>query len=721
MRTDSKRRKPDSTGITAVRAIPKRGRPGADSNDLVTSTAQGKSLLERAHALFGEDPAFWGRYFKGPGNPSSEQYQADEENEPLRKRGIRVLPIARQTKEVGGTENQGRKAAIANADAIIEAFGAEYLKGLGGGFYVFLDVEPSHPMSRQYYTGWAESLITHSRDELGGKAGFQPCVYLNCSDKTTCKAIEAALKNGVPCLGVWIARYPISHSYTTCVSPQDWDEDLIRPETPLTPPILAWQYVGDCYGPNEHKAGPLDGNQVNPDPAIQDALLEHLILPTTKAMLHATSTVRSDWKDILATADIEQTLARAQEGLGRKTIYKLGEGGYASDIPEPLTPKCDCSGFVCWAIGVSRELPPKSDHWLYTNSIWEGGGDVGSNLFHRVDAKAAIPGDLYVYPSDSSHSYGHIGLIVEVEDGKPTQLLHCSKSNYTQTKDAVRITSPDVIAGNPKSRIMRIDFDRLRQVAGVKAAKGIAQAPEIPLLIEVAGCDRELVDTLEERIYTEHGPVDRPVPVYRLRGKSGYFFRAKMSVDVDGSPKAYHPYNDAIALDYKGNASSDSKRYIQGVLHNGKTGEGPNPGYYVSATSIQDGDAWKCDSYVDGENIPYIVFPSGWEDLKLRNAGIVVNLRNGLYTPTMFADTNPRVGEASYKVATTLGLKNPSPKDGGDEDDNYVYLLFPGPKVPREKQAPFWRYENIATVALKAFEAWGGIAQVQACFGAPRL
>jgi hypothetical protein len=42
------------------------GEPGADSSDLVTSIFHGKSLLDLAKDLFGKDPVFWGRYFKGP-------------------------------------------------------------------------------------------------------------------------------------------------------------------------------------------------------------------------------------------------------------------------------------------------------------------------------------------------------------------------------------------------------------------------------------------------------------------------------------------------------------------------------------------------------------------------------------------------------------------------------------------------------------------------------
>jgi hypothetical protein len=387
----------------------------------------------------------------------------------------------------------------------------------------------------------------------------------------------------------------------------------------------------------------------------------------------------------------------------------------------PLSAKCDCSGFVCWSIGVPRECPPGSDHWLFTDNIWAGGGDVGSALFHRVDPAAATPGDLYVYPHDHSHSFGHIGIVTETSSGHPTRMIHCSHGNYSVTRDAVRVTAPNVISGNPQSRIMRPDYDAIRRVCGVAATAGISVTPEPRAMGTAAAvapsCNRRTIDTLTERIYLGHGHhEDRHIPIYELPAKTGYFYKAKMSVDVDGCPKAYHPTNDAIALDYLANASKESKRYIQGVMRNGHTGIGPNHGYFVSATSLQQGPDWDCGSYVDGHEIPYVVFPAEFHDARVGDAAVVINLRNWDFTHAIFADTNSQVGEASYKVATTFGMPNPSPKNGGDDHDNYVYLIFPGVQIPRAGNSPFWPNDKIRGTALQAFTAWGGIEQVKACF-----
>ena len=79
--------------------------------------------------------------------------------QPLRDRGIRVLPIARQTLHVNGSQVQGSADAGANADDLIMTFGADYLATQGGQFLLFLDVEGAPALSADYYFGWATALI----------------------------------------------------------------------------------------------------------------------------------------------------------------------------------------------------------------------------------------------------------------------------------------------------------------------------------------------------------------------------------------------------------------------------------------------------------------------------------------------------------------------------------------------------------------------------------
>lgn len=168
------------------------------------------------------------------------------------------------------------------------------------------------------------------------------------------------------------------------------------------------------------------------------------------------------WKDLLQTVSSDQTLQRANSALGLNTIYKLGKGGF--DPTKPMTPSCDCSGFVAWAIGIPRELPPGSDKWLSTDSYWSGGTPVKDGLFTQINLQEAAPGDLLVYPDSGQHQ-GHIGIITQVDHNLPTYVIHCSLGNYNNYHDAIRITGPGVfLASNHPTRAVRINYDALKEL-----------------------------------------------------------------------------------------------------------------------------------------------------------------------------------------------------------------------------------------------------------------
>jgi hypothetical protein len=174
------------------------------------------------------------------------------------------------------------------------------------------------------------------------------------------------------------------------------------------------------------------------------------------------------WKDLLKTANTQQSLARARTGLEETTIYDVGAGGF--DPTTPLTKRCDCSGFVSWAIGIPRDFPPGSNRWLDTDAYWNGGGDAakaaGFPLLHDVGTADAQPGDLIVYPKKPGH-LGHIGVISDVKDNGKLLVIHCSKGNFTNFGDATRETDSHVWDIQAKTRIKRLDYDALRKYAGV--------------------------------------------------------------------------------------------------------------------------------------------------------------------------------------------------------------------------------------------------------------
>lgn len=168
------------------------------------------------------------------------------------------------------------------------------------------------------------------------------------------------------------------------------------------------------------------------------------------------------WKDSLAGASRERTLKRARASVNRGTSYTLGKGGM--NPIKQLTRTCDCSGFVAWAMSIPRELPPRSNKWLQTTTYWEGGGNVGRNLFIEARNGEAEPGDLYVYPDfhDGTRTrQGHMGIISEVKDGEPVNVIHCSTSN-DKNGDAIQETGPDIFKRKTKTRIMTVDYNALR-------------------------------------------------------------------------------------------------------------------------------------------------------------------------------------------------------------------------------------------------------------------
>jgi hypothetical protein len=248
------------------------GLAGADSSTPVTA-----SLIQEATQLFGESPAFWGRYFTSPTTTGTVEYRHAEENGVLASAGILLLPIARQTMNVAGTAQQGAEDARGNVDDLFDTFGTQYLAAQGGEFFLFLDVEGnpsagSPSLSQSYYTGWAERLVRYSRRRSNHAVTILPGLYARQDDDPTWNALTAACASaasdaGVACHGVWVARY-----YTGSCEMTDWDDSIVIPAVELPCDVLLWQYAENCCG------GAIDCNQTNPGLDIQTVLLKRLIL-----------------------------------------------------------------------------------------------------------------------------------------------------------------------------------------------------------------------------------------------------------------------------------------------------------------------------------------------------------------------------------------------------------------------------------------------------------
>jgi hypothetical protein len=246
------------------------GLAGLDS----TSPA-GSTILSQATSTFGAAPSFWGRYFHAPGQidyagvVDSTNYSATE-SQFLNSNGIRVLPIARQTRAVGTDQATGRAHAALNVQALFEAFAPSYLYGADPDVLMFLDVEQGTPLSQGYYSGWSDELVKQGSARSSGTVNLHPAIYMGQANTASAAALNAAVSSGSICAGVWIARY----WNNTCAPPADWDDTLVTPNGGLPCPILAWQYADAC--------GSFDCSQANP--AHQDILISRLVLPPSNAV-----------------------------------------------------------------------------------------------------------------------------------------------------------------------------------------------------------------------------------------------------------------------------------------------------------------------------------------------------------------------------------------------------------------------------------------------------
>lgn len=174
--------------------------------------------------------------------------------------------------------------------------------------------------------------------------------------------------------------------------------------------------------------------------------------------------------------------------------------------------------------------------------------------------------------------------------------------------------------------------------------------------------------------------------VYKHNPSGAIMFRAKLTIDADGSPRAYGPNNSG--LDYTANAGSPGNWW--GVVTNNSgnpiiQGSGsPYPGMYVSTTSLIN-TAYAATSpfrYVNSEAIPFFVLPNAVKTLgniQLGDIGYVYNTVTGLGCYAIFADGGPagKLGEASIYLANQIGV-NSNARTGGTSQGIIDYVVFPG-------------------------------------------
>jgi len=209
------------------------------------------------------------------------------------------------------------------------------------------------------------------------------------------------------------------------------------------------------------------------------------------------------------------------------------------------------------------------------------------------------------------------------------------------------------------------------------------------------------------------------IAVWRLSGGSAFFFVAGMTIDADGSPRAYHP--DNTGLDDLQNARGDGG-WAGIVLRDGEPvvqgPADPAPGFYVSQTTLEDWSKNATDPgrYVDSEKIPFIVLPGSIARMAGARVGdfaMVRNLRNGRSSAAIFADMGPDLGEGSIALARVLGI-NPDARRGGTYR-GVLYVVFPhsGNRRPRP-------LEEINNIAAHLLSDCGGFDRITCSLGAAK-
>jgi hypothetical protein len=250
---------PPGEAMPSGRPAPAAGRYlGVDSLAPVTPAA-----VTLAEQLLGEKPLFWGRYFSTPTTGGSGEYRHNTESATLRVEKIRLLPIARQTKHVAGSEADGEGDGRANAADLVATFGHDSLVEQGE-LFLFLDVEGEPSLSADYYRGWCKGLAS-----VAPAIMIRPCVYANKADGRTWAALNNAAATGAPCHGLWVAHWPSP----TGPRPPAWSARDTTPEPGVSAHVLLWQYAGNAGG------GRLDCSQANPALDLENVLLRYLILP----------------------------------------------------------------------------------------------------------------------------------------------------------------------------------------------------------------------------------------------------------------------------------------------------------------------------------------------------------------------------------------------------------------------------------------------------------
>jgi hypothetical protein len=233
-----------------------------------------------------------------------------------------------------------------------------------------------------------------------------------------------------------------------------------------------------------------------------------------------------------APSSLDELLQRAESQKGLGIEYRLGGGAVraARRTCADATNTCDCSAFVCWALGIDKQgsypylVPPgkpveTGNQWYGTDNIWNDAVHLEVGFFQQIGAP--VPGCIVVFPArrrpDGKSTPGHIGLVVRVGPAGVEALLHCSSSNFKATGDAIRKTDDTVFrnrVGLIYAWCARIAPPRpvseTRRAASTRTT--VALAKPVTLCVLAKGSEGEKIRRVAETVAADNPLGRRVVP-----------------------------------------------------------------------------------------------------------------------------------------------------------------------------------------------------------------
>lgn len=337
-------------------------------------------------------------------------------------------------------------------------------------------------------------------------------------------------------------------------------------------------------------------------------------------------------------------VARARSALALGVRYKLGAGGMdpLSVTPANAAGQCDCSGFVCWVLGISRvtddpfyirtsrdRIAGKLVGWISTASMVADGRSP-DGMFDLIPDDQAQPGDVWTFGPNAGRTYGHTGIISAVIGGKPDKVIHCSSMNEPS---AIQETDGLTFRRN-KAIILR--FAQRRVEAPAPAAKAATHGYRPPLdalgnLARVAA----LVSAAPQVRASLAGLK------FMCRLPGALYFDSDLDLDTDGEEEPGITYEPT----------------------------------HQTGVSIRGG--------ANSNRVPYIALPGAfYAEHNIRMGDVAAVLHKGRLAFAVFADVGPRtkIGEGSIALHRLLGyerVKNKRIVDVGIPGD-VLTIVFAG-------------------------------------------